>query len=202
MPLNAWSYAELLDVPLRRLREKDRQEADGSLDAVHDEILSLFDQHARSLRTFVGSCGVPAACADDVVQETFVALYRHLCRGGDRSNLRAWLFRVSYRLGLKQRRRAWRLLQWQVSWHPAVGQAPAGRDTNPETRVLHQERCRTVRAVFAALPERDRQCFHLRAEGFRYRQIADILGISLGTVAKSLARGMAKLATVVKESER
>jgi RNA polymerase sigma-70 factor (ECF subfamily) len=37
------------------------------------------------------------------------------------------------------------------------------------------------------LPQRDRACLALRAEGFRYREIADILGISLGSVAASMA---------------
>ena len=44
-----------------------------------------------------------------------------------------------------------------------------------------------------ALPEQDRTCLALRAEGLRYREIARILGISLGSVADSLAQSFAKL---------
>ncbi len=47
-----------------------------------------------------------------------------------------------------------------------------------------------------ALPEQDRACLALRAEGIRYREIAEILGVSLGTVALSLERSLAKLSRV------
>jgi RNA polymerase sigma-70 factor (ECF subfamily) len=55
------------------------------------------------------------------------------------------------------------------------------------------ERRQRLLAVFRALPERDRRCLSLRAEGLRYREIADALGMSLGGVAKSLARSMTRM---------
>ena len=54
-----------------------------------------------------------------------------------------------------------------------------------------------VRAVLKALPERDRRCVYLRAEGRRYREIANVLGMSLGGVAKSLTRAIARLSAGV-----
>ena len=54
-----------------------------------------------------------------------------------------------------------------------------------------------MRAVLRAMPERDRQCVYLRAEGLRYREIANVLGMSLGGVAKSLARAIARLSAGV-----
>jgi len=47
--------------------------------------------------------------------------------------------------------------------------------------------------VIRALPARDRHCLFLRAEGLRYRDIAETLGMSLGGVAKSLARSVTRL---------
>ena len=49
-------------------------------------------------------------------------------------------------------------------------------------------------AVLNALPEQDRACLHLRAEGLRYREIAEVVGISLGAVSASLTRSMARMA--------
>jgi RNA polymerase sigma-70 factor (ECF subfamily) len=43
------------------------------------------------------------------------------------------------------------------------------------------------------MPEADRNCLLLRAEGLRYREIADALGMSLGAVSKSIARSFEKL---------
>jgi RNA polymerase sigma-70 factor (ECF subfamily) len=47
--------------------------------------------------------------------------------------------------------------------------------------------------VVDALPERERLCLHLRHDGLRYRDIAKVLDISLGAVAKLLARAIARL---------
>ena len=48
--------------------------------------------------------------------------------------------------------------------------------------------------VVGALPEQDRRCLFLRAEGLRYREIAETLDMSLGAVSISLARSLARIA--------
>jgi RNA polymerase sigma-70 factor, ECF subfamily len=48
--------------------------------------------------------------------------------------------------------------------------------------------------VVRAMPEQDQCCLSLRAEGLRYREIARVLGISLGSVANSLERTLSRLA--------
>jgi RNA polymerase sigma-70 factor (ECF subfamily) len=64
---------------------------------------------------------------------------------------------------------------------------------NPEEQLLSLHRQRRLLAVVHALPEQDRCCLRLRAEGLRYREIADVLGISLGAVSMSLTRSLARL---------
>lgn len=189
MSLNALSHARLRTLD-------DAPGAASSVEGAQDQVLALFDAHAASLGRYVQSCGLSPEAAEDVVQDAFLALYRHLCRGGNADNLRGWLFRVSHRLAMKARHRQRRVGRWQLPWHPTADLA-MDESIDPERRVLHRERHLSVQAIFAALPERDRQCFYLRAEGLRYRQIAAILGVSLGAVAKSLARGMARLSTAV-----
>ncbi len=63
----------------------------------------------------------------------------------------------------------------------------------PEEHASSMQRQKRLLAVVAALPQQDRLCFNLRAEGLRYREIADVLGISLGTVSASLTRTLARL---------
>jgi RNA polymerase sigma-70 factor (ECF subfamily) len=53
-------------------------------------------------------------------------------------------------------------------------------------------------AVVEALPDLDRRCLVLRAEGLRYREIAGVLDISLGAVSLSLGRSMARIARAIK----
>jgi RNA polymerase sigma-70 factor (ECF subfamily) len=42
---------------------------------------------------------------EDVVQDVFLEVFRHLQRGGSRLNLQGWLFRVAHNLALKRRTR-------------------------------------------------------------------------------------------------
>ena len=66
-------------------------------------------------------------------------------------------------------------------------------DPNPEEALAEKQRRERLRAVVRALPEHDRCCLHLRAEGLRYREIADVLGMSLGAVSLSLVRSLMRL---------
>ena len=154
--------------------------------AVEQEVLQLFDECRGGVQRYVRSFGVAADDCEDVVQETFLALYRHLLRGGGRSNLRGWIFRVARNLALKQRegeRRAARFAE------PA-GRAADRRDPtrSPEEQMLAGQRQARINAVVRALPDRTRRCLQLRAEGLRYREIAGALDISLGSVANALAQ--------------
>jgi RNA polymerase sigma-70 factor (ECF subfamily) len=164
-----------------------------------DEVLLLFDTTAPALRRCIGSCGVPPDVADDLVQEAFVALFQHLRKGGNRDNLRAWVIQVGYRLALKHRRSEGRRGRWQGPWEVDVADVP-DPTTGPEAACAAREEQRRLHSVLKALPARDRQCVYLRADGLRYREIAGILGISLGAVSKSLARAVGRLSTVIHES--
>jgi RNA polymerase sigma-70 factor (ECF subfamily) len=130
----------------------------------------------------------------------FLSLFRHVQLGRPRTNLRGWLFRVAHNLALKHRLRA-RKRHFTEGTDVAelpdrAGASRAGGLTstsNPEQQLASRQRQQRLLAVFRALPERDRRCLSLRAEGLRYREIADALGMSLGAVAKSLARSMTRM---------
>jgi RNA polymerase sigma-70 factor, ECF subfamily len=66
-------------------------------------------------------------------------------------------------------------------------------DPDPEESVLFGERYTRLQSVLKALPIEDRLCLRLRNEGFRYREIAKIVGVSLGSVSALLSRSFARL---------
>ena len=72
---------------------------------VEADVLALFDRCAPPLLRYVASFGLGTAETEDIVQDAFLALFRHLYLGRDRSNLRGWLFQVAHNLALKERRR-------------------------------------------------------------------------------------------------
>jgi RNA polymerase sigma-70 factor (ECF subfamily) len=165
---------------------------------IRDEVLLLFDDCAPAVRRYVLSCGIGPDVADDIVQETFVALFEHLRKGGGRHNLSGWLMQVGYRLALKHRRGENRRRRWQLPWG-AEAERVRDPEVGPEDTCVAIQDQRRLHAVLRALPERDRQCVSLRAEGMRYRDIARVLGVSLGTVAKLLTRAVQRLGVVVEE---
>ena len=157
---------------------------------LEDRVVALFDQMRGRMLRYVLSFGLPMADAEEIVQEVFLALYQHLLRGKPQTSLSGWLFQVAHNLALKQRRRMQRraTTPWDPAIHERIDPAP-----NPETQLAWRQRRLRLAPVIHALPARDRRCLLLRAEGLRYREIALTLGMSLGAVAKSLARSMSRL---------
>lgn len=156
---------------------------------LREEVAGLFDEWRKGLFRYVKGFGLTAHDTEDVLQDVFLALYRHLQQGKSRSNLPAWLFRVAHNVALKQRMRC---ADRQPQDREALEQQ-ADPALNPEQTADAKQRERRVRAVFDALPEREQRCLALRLEGFRYREIAQVLGISLGAVALSLERSVPRL---------
>jgi len=156
------------------------------------EIVSLFDEFRSRLLRYALSFGLSVHDGEEIIQEVFLSLHRHLRLGRSRKNLRGWLFRVVHNLALKHRLAAHRMagvIPSDVSLiEKRLDPAP-----NPEERLAAIQRHDRFRAVLRALPERDQCCLRLRAEGLRYREIADVLGMSLGSVSISLTRSLARL---------
>ena len=117
--------------------------------------------------------------AEDVVQETFLKLLRHLDAGGDRGNLRGWLFTVAANAARdrQRRRRRW------VAWLPV-------HDAQVSPPVLADEdgRLKTAREALGRWPGRDRELLALRAQGLSYRDIASAARIKPASVGRLLAR--------------
>lgn len=162
--------------------------AEGSCHA-EAQVLALFDDYQRPLQRYLISLGLGPDAAEDVVQDVFVALFQHLQRGQSSHNLPGWLFKVAYNLGLKHRR-AHRRRWWFQGTSATSGSDPIDSTADPETQLAEAEQRLRWQGVLRALPERDRRCVLLRAEGHTYRAIAALLNVSLGTVAKSMARAL------------
>jgi RNA polymerase sigma-70 factor (ECF subfamily) len=155
------------------------------------QVIGLFDGSRASLLRYVVTLGLSVSDGEEIVQEVFLALFRHLQLGRSRSNLRAWCFRVAHNLTLKQRSANHKL---QYKHEPVEEALERHLDptSNPEEQMMASQRQERLRAVLAVLPEQDRCCLYLRAEGLRYREIAGILGMSLGSISISLARSLAR----------
>lgn len=158
------------------------------------EVVELFGELRERLLRYVLVLGLSAHDGEEIVQESFLLLFQHLRRGKSRQNLRGWVFRVARNLALKQRSLNRQRLGRYVELDEAVLTQHRDLGQNPEEQLQDKARQERLLAVLHALPEGDQSCLCLRAEGLRYREIAEVLGISVGSVAASLARSLARLA--------
>jgi RNA polymerase sigma-70 factor (ECF subfamily) len=156
------------------------------------EVMNLFEQYRNPLLRYVLSFGVSVHDAEEVTQEVFLSLFRHLQLRRPRQNLRGWLFRVAHNLALKQRYASQR---WQsaASSDWTIAERQSDPSPSPEEQASFTQKRQRLLAVLHALPEEDQCCLRLRAEGLRYREIASLLGMSLGAVSISLTRSLARL---------
>jgi RNA polymerase sigma-70 factor (ECF subfamily) len=132
--------------------------------------------------------------AEEVAQETFLRALRH----GPVASERAWLFAVATNLVRDEarrdvrRRRHLQLLATQV----AADEAAAIAAPEPSALEAAQERAREqalARRAVDALAERDRLALLMREEGLDYGEIAEALGLSVGSVGTTLARARRRL---------
>jgi len=156
--------------------------------SVAEQAELLFEEQRLPLHRYLRAIGLQPEDCEDVMQETFLALHRHLVAEKPDFNLRGWLFRVAHNQAQRSRRSS-RLYFWESILDRYFDPSP-----NPEELAWRAQRARRVWNVVRALPERDRACLALKAEGFAYREIGEIVGISLGSVAAAVARALDKVA--------
>jgi RNA polymerase sigma-70 factor (ECF subfamily) len=104
--------------------------------------------------------------------------------------MRGWLFRVAHNAARNR----------QTSYHrrfakplDAEMQILAAQAT-PEQALLEKEKFHHLVAAIRQLTAPERECLLLRAEGLRYREIADVLEMATSTVAETVDRAIRKLA--------
>jgi RNA polymerase sigma-70 factor (ECF subfamily) len=160
---------------------------------LEERITQMYDElHAPVYRYLLCRSASPVD-AEDIIQETFLRLYRHLNAGGREDNIRSWVFRVAHNININELKRRRHLFSDAPDVISELEMSQADSTPSPEELFLHSEKMARVHAAICTLSEQQKQCVYLRAEGFRYREIGDILGVTISTVAESLRRAIKKL---------
>ena len=171
----------------------------GDLDAFN-QIVAVFQDRIYNL--CLRMLGSPEA-AEDAAQETFISAYRNAgkLRG---ANVRSWLFRIASNTCIdevrKRQRRPSVSLDRPSSDEDARPVDVPDEDPGPEKRTLQSELQDAVQQALLDLPGDQRLAVTLRdLEGFLYEEIADAMGISVGTVKSRISRGRARLREAIRE---
>jgi len=152
-------------------------------------VLDLYDRDHLGLRRYVGFLGIDPETAQELVQESFLRVHQHLLSGGDRSNLRAWLYRVAHNLVRNAQTSA---RTNRTEYLPDLGASAEIRDEamSAEDEMLATERNARFKAALEQLSAAQRDCLALRTRGLKYREIAEVLNLSVSTVGEHVQRGL------------
>jgi len=154
------------------------------------EATTLYRELRKPLLRYLVCLGLSSDEAQDVVQDAFLILHRHLASGGSQENIRGWLFRVAHNQARNRQNRYDRNFS-----APGDNEMNAAVDeATPERVVLEKEKFRELGKAIRLLSASERECLLLRASGFRYREISEVLGIATSTVSDTVDRAVKKLA--------
>ena len=164
----------------------------------------IADRYQERLLNFIYRTIGDRDRAEDLVQETFVRVYRHLHRFDPARKFSTWIYTIASNLAkneLRNRARNPLVLfhslkrNWDADHRPLEFEDNAYRpdDLFRKRRVREQ-----VEAAVAQLPEHHRVVFVLRElEGKSYEEISEITGVTLGTVKSRLNRARNGFARIV-----
>jgi RNA polymerase sigma-70 factor, ECF subfamily len=138
--------------------------------------------------------------AEEVVQETWLAVLTGLDRFERRASVRTWVFGILLNIARTRGSRERRTLPFSSAFpaappQPPLPSAPLGSHQGlPEPALLSQEVRTRLRAALDALPPRQRSVVHLRdVQGFDAAEVCRLLGLTPGNQRVLLHRGRARL---------
>lgn len=135
-----------------------------------------------------------AGTAEDLTQETFLRLCRHLRDDRPLDNAKSWLLTVANNLAIDAIRGERGRMDLDESAWRKIEESRSGAEPGPEELVLQRERLDRLHAAVVNLTPLQRDCLHLRAEGLRYGEIAGLMNLSISTVVDAVRRATLKLA--------
>jgi RNA polymerase sigma-70 factor (ECF subfamily) len=160
---------------------------------IRQRIIELYDHLRPSLRAYLCCLGMSPDQGEDVIQETFLRLVRLRSERATENDLRAWVFRVAHNLSMDVHRSQRRWFDRSDDEPHVLIRERVDPRPSPEQQVILEERLKHFELAFAQLTPKQRQCVLLRAEGFRYREIANTLGVSVQRVGELMQRSIALL---------
>jgi RNA polymerase sigma factor (sigma-70 family) len=144
--------------------------------------------YARVMGILCGLVG-NVARAEELTNDVFCRLYQQRIVPGPDGNIGGWLYRTATHLGIDALRAAARRKQYEQAAARFFAESDAQSD--PLREVLREETRQRVRGVLATLRPAQAQLLILRASGFSYKELADVLKVKAGSVGTMLIRAEA-----------
>ena len=146
--------------------------------------------HLRFLRVFALKLTGNRHEADDLVQETCLKAIRAFHQFEQGTSARAWMRRILQNTFLSQLRdrRHREEIPPDEDLEPLPSRIPSGSSTDPHRLYCIRSEERMVASFLERLSEKHRSVLRLHLDGFTYKEIAEALGLPMGTVMSRLYR--------------
>lgn len=162
----------------------------------------LLRRHEAPVLRLVRLLGVASADREDVGQEIFVRVFRHLDGFKLGRSFRGWLYRITVNAVHDHRHRMTRRSLRESPWSERMDETPDAADDPRDVAEARESRRRLERAL-DGLSARERAVFVLvEMQGLERRAAARALGITGITVRRHLSRARARLRRILQESEK
>ena len=156
------------------------------------ETEQLFKKHSPGLMSYLRSGVRNITDIEDIAQETFIRYFQTRSSGESIGNPKGWLYRVGRRLALDQAKKSKPVLLDDAGWRKAEAERAYHVPLDTNERSL-----RAPGLPWHLLSDSEKECLLLRAEGLTFREIAEVLDVSISTVASYVARAIKKLRRAV-----
>ena len=194
----------------------DRPTDNGGADVPSDEALvesarrgevraleSLLDRHQDRVLRLTRLLGVPAQDREDVAQDVFLRVFRHIESFRRGNPFAGWLYRVTVNVVHDHRRRTVRSASREETWSEAHDGTVVDTGRGPQKSLEDRELARRLEAALGELTERERAVFVLREmEGLDSAQVARALGVTRITVRRHLGLARRRLQAVLSGPEK
>lgn len=159
----------------------------------------LIERYQERIFALVRHYTKSAVEVEDIAQDTFLKAYRRLETFQQQSSFSTWLYRIAVNTALDFLKRTGRspvqaVEDPELTASPVRGQAGSGVSiAAPDARLRKEEIAAITQEVLGELPEIFRTVLVLREfEDMPYQQMAEVLGVSIGTIESRLFRARAR----------
>ncbi len=168
-----------------------------------DAFATIFDTHKMRVYSLCLRMTNNAAEAEDLTQDAFLQVFRKLATFRGESALSTWLYRIAMNTVLMHfRRKSPCRISLDEPHHNEGGVKPVRRDYGTRDGRLENSVTRIVLArAISELPEGYRAIFLLHeVDGYQHREIAELLGCSVGTSKSQLHKARLRIRDFLKQT--
>ncbi len=175
------------------MEPSDEQLIDAYRDGDEVALTALIERHFASIYGYVYRYVHNPTEAEDIVQETFIKVWRQLDKFKEGMGIRPWLFRIARNTAIDYLRKK-KHIPFSQFGEPDEIAVFEDTGVNLMEESISREDVASLNAAIDRLPEQYREIIVLRAEqGLTFDEIADMLGKPLNTVKSTYRRGLAVL---------